>query len=79
MPFPAHGRPPSVIAWRLYHGHAAWLGDERRSGVHVTYLSGIKRGRRHPSLRSTRRIAGALGVPVRELFSFGEPEARVGP
>ena len=43
------------------------------SGMHVTYLSGIERGRRNPSLRNIRRIAQALGVPVNELFLFEEP------
>ncbi len=41
-----------------------------RAGVHVTYLSGIERGRRNPSLMNLRKIAGALGVSVGELFSF---------
>ena len=40
------------------------------AGVHVTYLSGIERGRRNPSLMNLRKIAGALGVSVGELFSF---------
>ena len=44
-----------------------------RAGLHVTYLSGIERGRRNLSLRNVRRIAGAMGVPVGELFSFDEP------
>ncbi len=47
-----------------------------RAGIHVTYLSGIERGRRNPSLKNIRRIALALGVPVRELFSMEEPETR---
>ena len=41
-----------------------------RAGIHVTYLSGIERGRRNPSLKNIRRIALALAVPVGELFSF---------
>ncbi|MFH1141625.1 MAG: helix-turn-helix transcriptional regulator [Chloroflexota bacterium] len=28
-----------------------------RAGIHVTYLSGVERGRRNPSLRNIRRIA----------------------
>lgn len=44
-----------------------------RAGIHVTYLSGIERGHRNPSLMNIRRIAWALGVSVRELFSFEEP------
>ena len=41
-----------------------------RAGVHVTYLSGIERGVRNPSLKNIRAIAGALGVPVAALFDF---------
>ena len=41
-----------------------------RAGLHVTYLSGIERGKRNPSLRNIRRIALALDVPIRELFPF---------
>ena len=44
-----------------------------RASIHVTYLSGIERGKRNPSLRNIRRIALALGVPVKELFSFEAP------
>ena len=42
------------------------------AGVHVTYLSGIERGRRNPSLKNIRRLAQALDTPVRELFSFDD-------
>ena len=42
------------------------------AGIHVTYLSGIERGNRNPSLRNIRRIALGLEVPVREWFSFEE-------
>ncbi len=45
-----------------------------RAGIHVTYLSGIERGVRNPSLKNIRRVAIALGFPVRELFSFDEPD-----
>lgn len=45
-----------------------------RAGRHVTYLSGIERGVRNPALRNIRRLAGALGVPVGELFSFEETD-----
>ena len=40
-----------------------------RAGVHVTYLSGIERGVRNPSLKNIRAIAEALGVPMGELFA----------
>jgi transcriptional regulator with XRE-family HTH domain len=38
------------------------------AGIHRTYLGGIETARRNPSLRNIIRIAGALSVPVRELF-----------
>ena len=41
-----------------------------RAGVHVTYLSGIERGLRNPSLKNIKAIAAALGVNTAELFSF---------
>ena len=41
-----------------------------RSGIHVSYLSGIERGIRNPSLRSIRRLAKALGLRVGKLFAF---------
>ncbi len=46
-----------------------------RAGIHVTYLSGVERGLRNPSIRNVRRLAQALGVPTRELFSFDEPSS----
>lgn len=41
-----------------------------KSGIHVTYLSGVERGLRNLSIRNVRRLAQALGVPTRQLFSF---------
>ena len=41
-----------------------------RAGVHVTYLSGIERGVRTPSLKNIRAIARAMDVDTAELFSF---------
>ena len=46
-----------------------------RAGIHVTYLSGIERGKRNPSLKNILRIAVALSVPLRELFTFEEPHS----
>ena len=40
------------------------------AGIHVTYLSGVERGVRNPSLKNLRKLAGAFGVGVGELFSF---------
>ena len=41
-----------------------------RAGIHPTYLSGIERGIRNPSLRNMRSLANALGVRVGKLFAF---------
>ena len=38
--------------------------------MHVTYLSGIERGLRNPSLRNIRAIAKALDVDTSDLFMF---------
>lgn len=49
-----------------------------RAGVHVTYLSGIERGVRNPSLRNIRAIALALDISLSELFAFETGLARPG-
>ena len=41
-----------------------------RAGLHVTYISGIERGVRNPSLKNIKAVADALEVPVAELFGF---------
>ncbi len=41
-----------------------------RAGVHVTYLSGIERGVRNPSLKNIRALAKALNVSTADLFAF---------
>lgn len=42
------------------------LADE--AGMHRTYMWGIERGRRNPSLGHLTRIADALEVPLASLF-----------
>ena len=41
-----------------------------RAGVHRTYLGGIERGERNPSLKNIAAIAKALDTTLPELFSF---------
>ncbi len=41
-----------------------------RADMHVTYLSGIGRGLRNPSLTSIRALAEALEAPIETLFDF---------
>jgi transcriptional regulator with XRE-family HTH domain len=52
--------------------HAKGWSQERlaeEAGMHRTYLGGIEVARRNPSLRNLIRIAQALGVPVKALFT----------
>ncbi len=46
-----------------------------QAGIHRTYLGGIERGERNPSLRNIAVIAKALGVTIADLFQF-EDQAR---
>lgn len=39
-----------------------------RCGLDRTYVSGIERGRRNPSLKNIAKIAGTLGLSVSQLF-----------
>src|SRR5919201_648763 len=49
-----------------------------RAGVSESFLSQVERGRASASIASLRRIAGALGVSVADLFdSSGPPRPRV--
>ena len=38
--------------------------------MHRTYLGGIERGERNPSLKNIEAIANALGVKLSDLFQF---------
>jgi transcriptional regulator with XRE-family HTH domain len=41
-------------------------------GIHRTYVGGVERGERNPSLRNIASIAHALNITLQELFSFGD-------
>jgi len=43
-----------------------------RARVHRTYLGGIERGERNPSLKNITAIAKALEIGLSELFMFEE-------
>ena len=43
-----------------------------KTGVHRTYLGGIERGERNPSLKNIAAIAKALNITLAELFSFDD-------
>ena len=38
-----------------------------RAGVHRTYVSGVERGVRNPTITILEKIAGALGEPLAKL------------
>lgn len=41
-----------------------------RTGLDRTYISGIERGERNPSLDNIGKLAQALKISLQELFSF---------
>ena len=44
-------------------------GDVARIlGVHRSYISGLERGRRNPSLITVHKVAKALGVSIKEIL-----------
>jgi transcriptional regulator with XRE-family HTH domain len=44
-------------------------GDVARIlGVHRTYISGLERGARNPSLLTVQKVAKALGVDLKKLL-----------
>lgn len=40
-----------------------------RCGLDRTYISGIERGKRNPSLRNVAKIADALRLPLSKIFA----------
>jgi transcriptional regulator with XRE-family HTH domain len=46
-----------------------WSQEElaHRSGIHRTYISGLERGTRNPTLNLIAAIADALDLPVAQL------------
>lgn len=53
---------------RLSHG---WSQEDfaHRANLDRTYVSGIERGARNPTLDIIHRLAETLGVPATELFT----------
>ena len=46
-----------------------------RADLHPTYLGGIERGERNPSLKNLDKLAGALQIPLKSLVDFGDEES----
>lgn len=47
-----------------------WLQEELadRAGLHRTYISGVERCTRNPTIRAVEKIAAALGVSASVFF-----------
>ncbi|MFY0639363.1 helix-turn-helix domain-containing protein [Maricaulis maris] len=54
---------------RKYRREKEWSQEElaHQAGVHRTYISGVERLVRNPTITIVGRIAGALGVTVGDL------------
>lgn len=61
----------AVRAARREHG---WLQEQLSevTGLDRTYVSGLERGLRNPTLTTQERIADALGRPLHELVRTAE-------
>lgn len=49
-----------------------------RAGLDRTYVSGIERGRRNPSLKSMQRLAAELSISLDVVFSRARKLAETG-
>jgi transcriptional regulator with XRE-family HTH domain len=49
------------------------------AGLSVPYVANLENGRGNPTLAAVRRLAAALGIPLRELLDGGEPAAAASP
>jgi len=48
-----------------------------RSGLDRSYIGGVERGERNPTLTVIEKIAEGLGITLAELFSYSAKGARV--
>jgi transcriptional regulator with XRE-family HTH domain len=58
----------------LLRSERGWSQEELadRTGLHRTYISGVERGVRNPTLTVINRLAGAFSVPLSELLDMGD-------
>lgn len=51
-----------------------WSQEElaERAKKHWTYVGGVERGERNPTLKVIADLAHAFGIPIRELFPESE-------
>ena len=62
------------LAVRAARRERGWAQDElsEAAGLDRTYLSGLERGRRNPTLATLERIAVALDRPLADLIRAAE-------
>jgi ribosome-binding protein aMBF1 (putative translation factor) len=55
-----------------------WTQEQfaERAGKHWTYIGGIERGTRNPTITVLEAIASALGISLADLFTWDEEEER---
>ncbi|MBI5438682.1 MAG: helix-turn-helix transcriptional regulator [Nitrosomonadales bacterium] len=55
---------------RRFREAKGWSQDKlsEMSGLHRTYISGIERGVRNPTVKIVHEIAAALGIKASQLF-----------
>lgn len=55
---------------RRFREARGWSQDQLSevSGLHRTYISGIERGIRNPTLKIVHEVAAALGIKISQLF-----------
>jgi transcriptional regulator with XRE-family HTH domain len=55
---------------RKFRGELGWSQEDlaEQSGLHRTYISGLERGTRNPTLAVMQSLADALGKHVAELL-----------
>lgn len=56
---------------RLLREARGWSQEDYadRAGIHRTYVSGIERGRRNPTIDIVERLAAPFAVPVGNLLA----------
>jgi transcriptional regulator with XRE-family HTH domain len=63
-----------AVRLRQLRREKGWSQEVLAEGaaMHRTYLAGIERALRNPSLENLVKLSNALGIPLAELFTFGE-------
>lgn len=46
-----------------------------KARMHRTYMGGIERGERNPSLKNIAAVAKALDITLSQFFSFDDPKS----